>query len=130
MSLITNHAAPAEEGAAYLHILDEDAVAEHVVIELRVKRQPNLQPHGIRSDMAVASSMCSSSRRHLQVEVMTLGLCTQCTKGPTFSVRRPPGAVSFVVTHNDRVSLVYLTCRSTGSRTSTLILIPSLALRS
>lgn len=29
----------------------------------------------------------------------------------TFSVRRPPGAVSFIVTHSERVSLVYFTCR-------------------
>ena len=29
---------------------------------------------------------------------------------PTFSVRTPPGAFSFVVTHTERLSAVYLTC--------------------
>lgn len=38
------------------------------------------------------------------------GLGTQ-RRQCTFSVRRPPGAVSFVVTHSERVSLVYFTCK-------------------
>lgn len=32
-----------------------------------------------------------------------------------FSVRRPPGAVSLVVTHTDRVSFVYFTCMTTAT---------------
>ena len=113
-------------GAAHPNILDEDAMTEHVVVQIWIEWQPHLHSYinGWSHCMLLATHSSCAAAQGIAGQAHHVPPCKQIGRQRlflvdlvpregkcTFSVRRPPGAVSFVVTHSERVSLVYFTCK-------------------